>query len=345
MHAWLCFMYNGDMKEYPLLEIYHKEIPAFLREFAQTEAMLRLRDVGMDCALEYTSFPRFQNIPPYHRYEHSVGVGLITWHFTSDIKMSVAALLHDIATPCFSHVVDFLNEDHLSQESTEEDTEKVIRNDEGIMKLLRKYSLSVEEVKDYHIYPIADNDRPQLSADRLEYTLTNLYRYEGCTLEEIEAIYGDITVSGNKNELIFQSADTALKFAEKALDTCKIYVADADRYTMEYLAQLLKRAIGKGVITRSDLDQTEGELLRKLVLDEECRELWEHLTKLKTMILPERKLNEFTYRVDAKKRYMDPYVEHTGRISGIDEAFRKDLRDFLDKDLNYWIYAEVEKDV
>ena len=34
-------------------------------------------------------------------------------------------------------------------------------------------NIKIEEVEDYHLYPIADNDTPKLSSDRLEYSLSN----------------------------------------------------------------------------------------------------------------------------------------------------------------------------
>ncbi len=48
------------------------------------------------------------------------------------------------------------------------------------MNLLTRDNIRVEEVLDYHIYPIADNDTPKLSADRLEYALSGgLYQVKG----------------------------------------------------------------------------------------------------------------------------------------------------------------------
>ena len=41
------------------------------------------------------------------------------------------------------------------------------------MTLLNRDNIKVEEVDNYHLYPIADNDTPKLSADRLEYTFAN----------------------------------------------------------------------------------------------------------------------------------------------------------------------------
>ena len=83
--------------------LYHPEIPEFLRRLAETPPMARLRQVGMNCGCEYTSFPRFAGWVPYSRFDHSVGVGLIVWHFTGDLRQSAAGLLHDAATPAFAH--------------------------------------------------------------------------------------------------------------------------------------------------------------------------------------------------------------------------------------------------
>lgn len=60
------------MKE--LWKIYHHEIPGFLLEFMNTKEMLRLKDIGMNCGCEYTSFPVFQKCQRYSRFDHSVGV-------------------------------------------------------------------------------------------------------------------------------------------------------------------------------------------------------------------------------------------------------------------------------
>ena len=157
--------------------LYHPEIPAFLRRLADTPPMRRLRQVGMNCGCEYTAFPRFAGWAPYSRFDHSLGVALIVWHFTGDLRQSAAGLLHDVATPAFAHVVDFLHGDHLRQESTEGRTAELIDRSPELQALLGEYGLTTEDVADCHRYPIADNDSPRLSADRLEYTLGDLRCY------------------------------------------------------------------------------------------------------------------------------------------------------------------------
>lgn len=37
---------------------------------------------------------------------------------------------------------------------------------------MNKHNIKVEEIANYHIYPIADNNMPRLSADRFENTLS-----------------------------------------------------------------------------------------------------------------------------------------------------------------------------
>ncbi len=118
--------------------IYHHEIPQFIDLMSKTKEMERLKGVGMDCGCEYTSFPQFQNEISANRYDHSIGVALIVYHFTNDCKQAVSGLFHDIASPVFSHVIDFVNKDYLKQESTEEYTAKIISESQEIQALLGK---------------------------------------------------------------------------------------------------------------------------------------------------------------------------------------------------------------
>ena len=57
----------------------------------------------------------------------------------------LAALFHDVATPCFSHVIDYMNKDYVNQESTEEYTDRIIRSDQYLLDCLKKDGIAVEE--------------------------------------------------------------------------------------------------------------------------------------------------------------------------------------------------------
>ena len=257
--------------------LYHPEIPEFLRRLAETPPMARLRQVGMNCGCEYTSFPRFAGWAPYSRFDHSVGVGLIVWHFTGDLRQSAAGLLHDAATPAFAHVVDFLHGDHLHQESTEARTAELIETSPELQVLLGEYGLATEDVADYHRYPIADNDSPQLSADRLEYTLGDLRCYGFAGADALRAFYQDLTVwrdESGRPELAFRTLETACAFTEASLQTARVYVADEDRFAMQALADLLRDAVNRQVLTEDDLYRTEPFVIQKLEADPASARRW-----------------------------------------------------------------------
>ena len=327
-----------------LWSVYHKGIPEFLWEFAKTPPLLRLQKVGMNCGCEYTNFPRFRGLKPYSRYDHSVGAALIVWHFTASCEQSLAALFHDVTTPVFAHVVDFLNGDHLKQESTEAGVEECLAASPEVCALLEKYGVALESVVDYHCYPIADNDAPALSADRLEYTMGNLLNYNFASLAEIQAMYDDLTVGIDElgaPELVFHSGELAEKFTCLALKNSRIYVADEDRFAMEALTQLLWQAIERGVLRREDLMTTEPQVISRLEANPDCGAQWrqfcEYSTILRSNVRPE---TGFWVSVNAKKRWIDPLTDGYGRISTWNAEAAREIAAFRHLDFSHWLSAK-----
>ncbi|MDU4859629.1 MAG: HD domain-containing protein [Terrisporobacter othiniensis] len=324
-----------------LIDIYSKDFPDFIKELINTPEFKRLSNVGMNCGCEYTSFPIFSNGKDYTRYEHSIGVALIIWHFTKDIKQSIAGLLHDISSPVFAHVIDFLNGDHETQESTEEKTEEIIANSMEIQEILKKYNLSTKDVYDYHMYPIADNDSPLLSADRLEYTLGNAFYYGFKSMEEIRDMYEDLAVSVNEfgqSEISFSTLDKAIEFTCVSIENSKVYSSNVDRFAMQYLADLLKLAVNKRVISMKDLYTVEDQVISKLKKDEELKSMWKDFTKL-SQIFTSKEKPEYGYWVNipAKKRYINPQVVSQGRVSSLSKNLSKEIDNFLNIDFNIWL--------
>ena len=321
--------------------IYHNEIPAFLYECTETPIMKRLKHIGMNCGCEYTAFPRFADIAPYSRYDHSVGVALIVWHFTHDCKQAIAGLLHDANTPVFAHVIDFLHGDYLEQESTEAGTEMLIAGSAELQAVLKKYELTTEDVCDYHRYPIADNDPPLLSADRLEYTIGNSINYGICTAEDAQRFYSDLTIGTNEDrneELMFKNAPAAEAFAEAALACSRIYVSDEDRYAMQMLSEVLSYAMEHRIIREDDLHATEPEVIGKLLSDVRTASLWNDFRCRRQITSAPQPLAAGCWRkIAAKKRFIDPMVRGKGRVSALSPAFAESLSSFLNNDHDYWV--------
>lgn len=327
-----------------LWEVYHDEMPAFLREFSNTPPMLRLQKIGMNCGCEYTSFPMFSRLQSYSRYDHSVGTALIVWHFTHSREQALAALFHDVTTPCFAHVVDFLNGDHLRQESTEAGVAECLVFSKQVCDLLEKYGLTVVQVSDYHRFPVADNASPALSADRLEYTMGNLRNYRLAAPQQLREFYEDLTVgkdeAGNP-ELVFQTPAVALAFTKAALKTSHIYIADEDRFAMQALADLLKLALERKVLSREDLEQTEQFVIDRLRQDPICAAQWDVFCRYSRVLRCEKRPETgYWVCVGAKKRWIDPLAKDRGRVSRWDSAVRMEIEQLQALDFSYWISAE-----
>ena len=327
---------------------FYGELPSFLEECAQIPVVKRLQKIGMNCGCEYTSFPVFRNLKPYTRYDHSLGAALIIWHFTADRAQAAAGLLHDIATPVFAHVVDFMNGDYLKQESTEAGTAAIIASSPELQSFLERNSLTTLDVCDYHRYPIADNDTPQLSADRLEYSFGNMVNFGICTEETAKLFYEDLTVGSNEKgqkEIMFQTQQTAEEFAMAALQCSQIYVSDEDRYAMQILSEILRYAVGHSLITRDDLHSTEEEVIRKLLQDEHANTMWKEFRSYGRIVYHESEGLAGKWRkIDAKKRFIDPMVKENGRLSQLSPDFRDALHFFLQTDFDYRICAVPETD-
>ena len=326
-----------------LWTFYHSEIPAFLPPYLDTPPLARLREVGMNCGCEYTDFPLYRHTKPYSRFDHSVGAALITWHFTQSPRQTVSALLHDIATPVFAHVVDFLNGDHLNQESTEAGTEDLLRRCPALLALLERDGVAVEDAADYHRFPLADNPSPRLSADRLEYTLGNLWHYGFLPLDRLAVFYDDLAVGAGETgeaELAFRTQETAEAFTRASLATSRVYVADEDRFAMQALADLLKGALDRRVLVREDLYTTEPSVIGKLRADPRSAAQWDRFRRLSRLRVSREKPEEPGWRsVPAKKRYIDPLVLDEGRVSCLSPEVRAMQEAFLALDFSVWLRA------
>lgn len=312
---------------------YRKPMPDFLRAAAQTPTLQRLKDVGMHCGCQYTDFPVFRNLAPYSRFSHSLAVARILWDFTGDPIQTMAGLLHDAATPAFSHVVDFLNGDHLTQESTEEGLEEIVNKDADLMAALNW--IPSEAVTDCGRYPLADCPSPRLCADRLEYTLSNGIHY-GFS-KNVQPMYDALVVDVNEDgieELVFTSSQAALDFADMALACGKVYVCDEDRYAMERLSRLLKNALEDNIITLPDLYTDETQVIQKLPAAD-----WESFCRL-SRVFRVAEPGEFSYQVTAKKRYIDPMVRDRGRVSVLFPEFKERMEEFRTCSQDYYICAE-----
>lgn len=316
--------------------------PEWLNDYIETKELLKQRYISVTCGKIYSNL--FEIDFFFSSLDHSVAVALIVWHFTHDKKQTLSGLFHDIATPVFKHCVDFLNGDYMTQESTEDLTSKIIGSSKEIMDLLERDNIKLEEVDDYHIYPVADNDTPKLSADRLEYSLSNaLLTNKLLNIDEIKKIYSDIVLGKDEDgtlELSFKSKKTALEFVKITSKLSIIYRDDKTRYSMQLLADIIKKLNEDGLITKKDLyNKKESEII-EIIENSKYKEIfniWKNAKNIK--VSKEKPENVYFVHHGAKIRYIDPLVNKK-RISSISEEAKEEIDKNLSYDMNNYVYLD-----
>lgn len=209
-----------------------------------------------------------------------------------------------------------MNGDSENQESTEERTADIIKNSIKITELLKRDGIKLEEVNDYKIYPIADNNSPKLSADRFEYTFSSGLTFcRVWELEKIKKMYNNIIVTINEEgveELAFKDREVCEEYIKIAARLWPEWVSDKDRTVMQFLADITRTMKNAGYLTVEDLyTLSEKELIDKIKNCEDgyisnCFKLFQNE---KEVFISSTPLDDkYCVNVKAKARYIVPLV-------------------------------------
>ena len=267
------------------------KIPDFLQKYLQTSSMIRLKNIGYFCGMDYASKHIYNFKEKISRYDHSLTVALLTWKFTNSKEATIAGLFHDIATPCFSHVIDYMNKDYENQESTEEYTKEIIENNKEIQECLKEDNILAENVIDFKRYSIVDNNRPKLCADRLDgIILTGIAWTKTIDKSDIINIVNDLAVyenEKNEKELGFKTKSIAIKALDTSNEIDKFCHTNEDNYMMELLAKITQIAIQNKIITYNDLYYIDEATLLKKIKNSKIAELKELIYKFENVTIEE----------------------------------------------------------
>lgn len=336
---------NAEVQEYYKI-LCKGDYPEWIEEYIDTPEMQRLKGTSLSCGTDHTRI--FKNRYWYSNLNHSVGVALVVWNFTHDKKQTLAGLFHDIANPAFKHCVDFMVGDHEKQETTEERTVSMIKNSKEIMTLLDRDGISLDEVCDYHIYPIADNDTPRLSADRFEYTFSSGMVFKRVwELDKIKEVYDNIVVLKNEDgldEIGFKDIEIAEEYIHSAANLWPSWRTPEDKCVMQFIADILKSMSIKGYITVDDLYKlSEEEIIIKIrnCEDEYIRKSFKQFQDaFHVWKSDEPKDDRYCLSFDVKRRYVIPLVqteEGPKRIYAISKQAHQDIEKyFTEKEKKYF---------
>ncbi len=110
------------------------------------------------------------------RYEHSIGVMLLIKRLGGSLEELVAGLLHDVSQTAFSHVIDFVFEN--KEENYHEKIFTTTIAESEITQILSNYGYDYQSILfDDSKRSILEQPVPALCADRVDYTIRDMYRY------------------------------------------------------------------------------------------------------------------------------------------------------------------------
>lgn len=310
-----------------------EDYPYFINKYLNTKTLNRLKYITQFCGCDYTKL--YNPLFLFTRFDHSLVVAHMTWHFTHDKKETIAALLHDTGTPCFAHCIDYVFGDYAKQESSEKDIIDIISQDQKLLAYLYEDNITLDELKNLEKYPILENKSPRLCTDRLDGVLHTCYIWlHTHSLEQIKEIYDDIIILNNEQgnkEIGFKSQIIAEKFVLMVSIYAKELQGNTDKYIMKYVSEMVKLAFKEKLISLNDLYIRKEEEIIDIFTNNFSS--WETFNNTTFLTKTDDEPTNFFVSFDTKKRNTIPLVKTSnGQIRITDIS-----------DISKQIYFELEK--
>ncbi len=239
------------------LDLLKYDYPSFIDKYLEVPSLVRLKNVSYFCGMNKASKNIYNFLEDVSRFDHSLSVSLLTWKLTHNKIYTLSALFHDVSTPAFSHVIDYMNKDYILCESTEEYTFDILKNDKMLECLLKEDNIKLDDIANYKKYSIVDNNRPKLCADRVDGIILNGLLW-GKTLnkEDIKVIVDSLTIyynEDNEEEIGFNNKKVLDIVIKSNNIINELTHSKEDYYMMQLLADITKYAIDNNIIKYEEL--------------------------------------------------------------------------------------------
>ncbi|MGG5739769.1 MULTISPECIES: HD domain-containing protein [Bacillus cereus group] len=245
------------------------------------------------------------------RFDHSVGAMLLIKKLGGSVEEQIAGLLHDVSHTAFSHVIDYVF-DNENESYHEEIFSSVVKNSE-IPAILSKYGYNYEDILlDDSKWTLLERSAPELCADRVDYTLRDMYTYGYISLEEAQDFLDDLVEVNGK--MVLQNIEIAEWFTKTYYkEVIDFFMKPMNIYGNEMLAKTLKLALHKKVIHADDFLLEDDELIVKLQLckDTEVRAV---LSKVHPNVKVEEDRDDYDLHQKNKVRLIDPLLLRAGEV-------------------------------
>lgn len=274
------------------------------------------------------------------RYEHSVGVMLLIKMLGGSLEEQIAGLLHDVSHTAFSHVIDFV------LDNNEEDYHEIIFNEvvmnSEIPNILKRYGYNYEDIlMNEEKWTILERKAPRLCADRVDYTLRDMYRYGYTNKSEVDLFVKDMCIVNG--EIVVKSIDTANWFLDLYYkEVVDFFMSPLNAYAYDKLAKAIKLAINIKELHMKDILKTDTEVI-DILKKSKNNDLLNLVNSLNSDIKVIINENKYDIHIKGKVRLIDPSVYINNKVfslSNLDynvNEINNKVKDIINK----CVYVEV----
>lgn len=231
------------------------EVDGVLKELILSAPVQRLKAVHQGGAI-FLVDPTQQHT----RYEHSLGVCWLVRHFGGSLEEQIAALLHDVSHTAFSHVGDQVF-GRPGEDYHEQIFDEVIGRSE-VPLILAKYGYD-QALKHFDQYTLLEQPLPDLCADRVDYTLRDLFHAGMISQPDINHFLSELAVEGGRMVLTSDAAARWISTQFKNLNE-EYFKKPEYLFANQRMADILKKAISDGLLEPVDLQLDDLAVIAKL---------------------------------------------------------------------------------
>jgi uncharacterized protein len=240
---------------------------------------------------------------PITRFDHSVGAMLLVRQLGGSVREQVAALLHDVSHTAFSHVIDYVIDDHDGQSYHDEMKEMYMATTD-LPAILARHAYDWTDFVDETAFPLLEQPSPRLCADRIDYFLRDCVGLGLASQPDIDRAVADLVVGHGR--IALKTLEIARWFGDTFMaadDASWANFREVGLY--ELTAQAIRRGLETGAVVQDDFWLTDEVLWQKLHAAEDAY-LQELLAQVSTETQFAWDEANPTFRVSTKLRAVDP---------------------------------------
>ncbi len=266
-----------------------------LIDLVNSKEIQRLKEVS-----QFGMPEEYYHIKPYSRFEHSVGVMILLRRLGASLKEQIAGLLHDVSHTAFSHVVDWVLGDP-EKEDYQDNIYKKILEKSNIPSILEEHNIDYKDILNLEDFSLLERHAPSMCADRVDYSLREIVMRDKKTANLLLN-----ALKNHKGQIVFISRETAENFAREYVKLQNEHWSGEQAMArFHLLAEILKRAINKNIISTEDFRTTDKQVLEKLIKSGDKEILFNlNLLKKKKFF----KESEEGILLQKKFRYVNPEI-------------------------------------